>query len=118
MMTLAYILAGTILAAFISTGLVFTAFLAVSSAKKLRDAKIPMPLALTVVCYFWLIVGLVADYVYNWTVGTARFRKWHGGLYSSRIQDLIDGPRAALPAKALKWAALLNTVDPGHIKRV
>jgi hypothetical protein len=98
-------------------------FLVIASAKRIRDAGIEMPPALKATCFFWGVLGIVADSIYNGLVGTVRHRalphwlKWHGipvapELYSARIQRLVN----VGDPKALRWAAIMNAADPQHIR--
>jgi len=106
----------------ISTGVVMTGFLVIASAKRVLEAGINLPLAMKLTCLFWGVVAIAADSVYNALVGSGRFRawpkfnRWHGipypELYSARIQTLVR----AGDAKAIRWAAILNAADPGHIE--
>ncbi len=117
------IVAIALLVAALSTGFVMTGFLVIASAKRVLAAGVKLPLALKVTCLFWGVVGLVSDSIYNGLVGTVRFRewprwlKWHGipvapELYSARVQT----HSTAGDPKALRWAAILNAADPGHIR--
>lgn len=71
-----------------------------------------------------IFVGVPSDILYNLTIGTVRFREFpigeflRGNLtYTSRIKRLVRhrDPADARFVKALRWAKVLNIVDPGHV---
>jgi hypothetical protein len=104
------------LAAALATGFVMTGFLVIASAKRVLAAGVKLPLALKATCLFWGVVGVVADAAYQMTVGTVRFRELPRELlYSGRIQRLVREGSGWRLEKAKRWAAILNSADPGHI---
>lgn len=99
-----------------STFLVETAFVEVVAAKAMLKRGL-FTTELRLVAYFWLIVGYPADFVFNLTRGMIMFRTLRPGgwLFSARIDHYMRNPSACKRLDtAVRWAALLNTLDPGH----
>lgn len=98
---------------------VHTAFLALSSANRVRKAGIKLPRGLKVTAHVLLLVGWPADVFYNWTVGTLRFRELPKELtYSARVRRHCRESASVSEwryRKACAWRDILNVVDPGHI---
>jgi hypothetical protein len=73
----------------------------------------------------WIGKGLyyfaaLSDVIWNQTRGRWIFREWstRGLMFSTHVQYWVDhgiGPRRET---AIKWATLLNSVAPGHIKNL
>lgn len=104
-----------------STFGLYTGFMCLGSAKRIRDAKIPMPIGMKLSAYFWLAVGGPSDVFFNWTRGAWRFRDrnvFRTTMFTHRIQYFIDTADDWRLEEALYWAKIANTIDPGHIHRV
>lgn len=100
-----------------STFAVYTAFLALASAKRLRDAGVPIPWDMRAVCWFWYVVGWPADVLFNWLRGTWMYRESPREFtFSARVQRHYRKTGGKRKDKANEWAALLTGADPGHIK--
>ena len=100
----------------LSTFVVETAFVYVSTAKRLLESDLPFPMDMKAIAYFWLVVGLPADMIFNLTRGTFMFRELPRELlFTARIKrhQFTTGWRGK---KAKQWAKLLNFVDPGHVR--
>jgi hypothetical protein len=110
-----------VLAALLATFAVYTAFFALSTAKRILAAGVELGPFERLVCYVLLLVGWPADVVYNAIVGTWMFRewpKWHRLelTFSARVGRLVNSGDSERRAKALERARMLNAADPGHIK--
>lgn len=106
----------TLIFAIASTFLVETAFVEVVAAKAMLKRGL-LTTELRLVAYFWLIVGYPADAIFNLTRGVIMFRELnpHALLFSPRIDFYMRNPnRCKKLDRAVRWAALLNTLDPGH----
>ena len=103
---------------FLSTVTVEIAFTSLSTAKRLLDAGIDMPLDMKAVFYFLLIVGYPSDVLFNVFRGSWIFREFpREWLFSDRVQRHANGPRGTREhRKAMYWAKILNVSDPGHIR--
>jgi len=104
------------------TFFVETGFLVAMAAKPLRDFDARIPPDLLGVVYFWLVVGVICDVLFNWTRGTYMFREFPKEfLFSTRVQRHYDNAANANWATrrhrvARRWARILNAIDPGHIR--
>lgn len=100
----------------LATFAVETGFVYCITAKRLLDEGI-LPVDMKALAYFWLVVGYVGDILFNVTRGTWIFRElpkeW---LFSSRVGRLCLGPDGWRKDRALTWAALLNSISPGHVR--
>jgi hypothetical protein len=64
-----------------------------------------------------MLIGFLGDIVFNVFRGTFIFRELpHEWLFSSRVQRHIYHPELGHYTDALRWALILNTGDPRHIK--
>jgi hypothetical protein len=71
----------------------------------------------TFVVYFWLIVGVAADFVFNHTRGCLEFREGpRGVLFTQRVQYHVGHSAGWRYERALRWAYILNAVDDEHIR--
>lgn len=110
----------TVLAMVVATFVVYTAFMQVSSAKRALALWVRLPRDIRLVTYFWLIVGLAADVVFNATRGTLMFRELPRELlFTSRIKRHVRESANKSEwryRKACEWRDILNAIDPGHIR--
>lgn len=100
----------------VSTFTVETAFIQVVTCKALWKRGL-LSKEMRVGAILWLIVGYPADFVFNLVRGCWMFRELnpHGWLFSWRIDYYMRNPnRCKKLDKAVRWAALLNTLDKGH----
>jgi hypothetical protein len=95
---------------------IYTAFLALCTARAIQAQGVEIPYLVRVVAAFWLVVGYPADILFNWTVGVYTFREWRGWTFSSHIQSRVD--RGLWDDKTAMWARFLNAGAPDHIKRL
>ncbi len=109
-MWVAYLLISIVLIAFVTQ----TGFFVLATAKRIEAAGLRLSGFRRVVVYAWLLVGVPADALYNWLVGSwfylrDRPREF---MYSSHVGDLAR----AGDERGLSEAAFLNAALPGHIK--
>lgn len=103
----------------LATFVVETAFVYVATAKRLLKRNL-LALDMKLVAYIWLAVGYPADIAFNWTRGWIMFRRRpREFLFSETVQWIVDH-RSEVTIdqwqKAHQWAAVLNEIDPGHIR--
>jgi hypothetical protein len=83
----------------------------------IRERPADLPLDWKILLIVVLIVGFFGDIVFNVFRGTFIFRElpreW---LFSARVQRHVYHPELGNYNAALRWALILNTGDPGHIK--
>lgn len=96
--------------------IIYTAFLALCTARSIQARDIEIPKLVMFVAKFWLFVGLPADVIFNWTVGAWTFGEWRGWTFSSHVQQRVD--RGTWDHETKMWATFLNAGAPLHIKRV
>lgn len=100
----------------LSAFFVITGFVFVFSFKRLLDLGITAFWYIRVVAYVWLVVGGIADVLFNWIWGSIIYREfpkeWTFTARTRRHFYRVSGWRKA---KAERWAVLLNAVDPNHI---
>jgi hypothetical protein len=115
-MLLSKVVVWTLVAAILAPPVIYTAFLALASAKRIRDEGIPVPAGMRLTCLLLYVLGAPADVLYNWTHGSRYFKEWpKEWTFSARVQRHANGPIGWRRDKARRWGALLNTVDPFHI---
>lgn len=99
-----------------STFVVETAFVYCYSAKRLLDQGL-LPRDFKLIAYFWFAIGVVADFVFNHTRGCLAFREGPRGLlFTQRVQHHVDHSDGWRYDKAMRWARILNAIDPAHIR--
>lgn len=101
---------------------VITAFVFVSTAKRVIEAGVWCPWYVRLIAYLWLIVGIVADVLFNAFWGTLIFREFPRELlFTSRVKRHCRESASVSERrykKACAWRDFLNAVDPGHIREV
>lgn len=100
----------------LTTFTVETAFVQVVTCKALLKRGL-LSMEMRIGAIVWLIVGYPADFVFNLVRGCLMFREInpHGWLFSWRIDWYMRNPaRCKRIDTAVRWGALLNTLDPGH----
>ena len=118
----------------LTTFIVETAFIQAMTYKRFyKDGTLKnFPFEFRAQAYFWGILGLLADFVFNHTRGYMMFGLFAGPpgiLFSSRVQwwcddwaanryygYVVSDKTAARYAKAVRWKKILNAIDPGHIR--
>jgi hypothetical protein len=92
------------------------AFTSLPAARKLkRECWHILPADWKAALALWLLLGLIGDFVFNYTRAVVIFRELKGDiLFSNRIQRHVNEHR--WDALTRKWVTLLNTVDDQHIK--
>ena len=101
---------------------IYSAFLALCTAKRVIDAGVELPLGWRPLLYFWYAVGSVADVLFNYTWGAFVIygRPWKPEFraltFSAHTQWRVDNGR--WDDKTQLWARFLNEAAPNHIKRV
>lgn len=108
-----------------STVYVYVAFMALCTAKRMRDdarrGGYKLPRDLVAVCYALYITGVPADVIYNWTVGNWRFKAWRFNTpwkwtYTARVQWHLENPTRSTNYQAAElWGRILISGDPGHV---
>jgi len=92
-----------------------TAFFNVFATRCLLQSGVPLPWPIKIEAYFWLAVGYPADIIFNWTYGSFVFREWpREWLFSDRIRRHVLSSDRRSRRIALRWARLLNAIDPDH----
>ena len=100
----------------LATFVVETAFAYVSTAKRLLESGVKLPFDMRCTAYFWLIIGLPADFVFNVLRGSIIFRERpHELLFTSRVKRHLRSGPGWRRDKAYLWAEILNAIDPNHV---
>ena len=108
----------------LSTGVLFTAFPAVTNMKRLYKDRLlwsVTPPAMKATAVFWGVIGVICDVYFNWTRGAWIFREapWKSiGTFTSRVQRHLDHAPVGSRRRrvALEWAAIGNALDSGHFR--
>lgn len=95
-------------------------FLGYPTIQRLKDEDHDFGWIVKVPIYFGLIVGLLADIVFNAVWGTIIFRElpqWHKRelLFTSRLKRHWYRGTPENRARAKPWVKRLNAIDPGHV---
>jgi hypothetical protein len=109
-MWFAYIAISFLLIAFVTQ----TGFFVLATAKRIEASGLKLSGFRRIVVYFWLVVGVPADFLYNWFVGSWFYLhdRPREIMYSSHVGDRAR----AGDERGLSEAAFLNSALPGHIK--
>jgi hypothetical protein len=109
-MWLAYLVISLVLIAFVTQ----TGFFVFATAKRIEAAGLRLSGFRRVVVYFWSVVGIPADWLYNWLIGSWFYLRDRPRevMYSSHVGDLAR----AGDERGLSESAFLNAALPGHIK--
>jgi len=100
----------------ISTFVVEVGFVYVMTCKRLK-AKGLLRRDFALNAYVLFVPSLLGDFWLNMTRGSWMFRELpHELLFSSRVQRHVNESSGRDLATALEWAAILNEIDPDHIK--
>lgn len=92
---------------------VFSAFMALCTARSVQEAGVEFPPGMLTVARIWLLLGWPADVLFNATWGSWIFKEWRGLTFSAHIQLRIDN--GLWDHKTVMWALFLNAGDPsGH----
>ncbi len=105
---------GKLLAISVLSWLVLGAlFLGYPTLQRLSKIRDQLHWTITIPAYFGFAVGLLADIIFNATWGSVIFRSPPKELtFTERVQRYADNG----DARALRWAARINMIDPEHIK--
>lgn len=99
--------------------LVVTGFVFVFSVKHLLAAGAWCPWYVKAIAYVWLVLGGIADVLFNIVWGSLIFRELpklpHELTMTARVRRHFAKGSGWRQAKAAKWASMLNAVDPGHV---
>ena len=92
-------------------------FFAYPTVYRLKDQKDEFGWVVKVPLYLWLVVGLLADIVFNFTWGTAIFRELPNEfLFTDRLKrHWYAVGNAKQKDRAYSWVRRLNLIDPGHV---
>lgn len=109
-MWILWLLLSLVLIAFVTQ----TGFFVLATAKRIEAEGLKLTGFRRAVVYVWLMVGVPADALYNWLIGSWFYLKDRPRelMYSSHVGDLAR----AGDERALKEAAFLNAALPGHIR--
>jgi hypothetical protein len=96
---------------------VVTAFVFSFSVMRLTSEQVWCPWYVQVIAIVWLVVGTVADAVFNVLWGSVIFLELpHELLFTDRVQRHYARTNGDWRhAKAAQWREFLNAVDPGHV---
>ena len=95
--------------------LVVTGFVFVFSVQRLLETGAWCPWYIRAIAYVWLVIGGIADVLFNAVWGSWIFRERpHEWTMTARVKRHVRGS-GWRKAKALQWAEMLNAVDPGHV---
>lgn len=96
---------------------VITAFVFTFSLKRLIAPGTWCPWYIQPIAVVWILIGVVADFVFNLLWGSVIFRELpHELLFTDRVQRhyaRTDGNWRH--AKASQWREFLNSIDPDHV---
>lgn len=101
----------------LATFVVETAFVYCATCKRLLEMGL-LPRDMLAAAYVWLVLGGLADVVFNLIRGTIEFRewpRWGEWTFSARVKRHVRTADDWRRIKADRWARLLNAIDPGHI---
>jgi len=91
-------------------------FFAYPTVYRLKDQKDEFGWIIKVPIYLWLVVGLIADILFNITWGTIIFRELpHETLFTDRLKRHWYGDSSRQRRRAKPWVRRVNLIDPGHV---
>lgn len=100
--------------------IVITGFVFVSTVLRVLEAGVWCPWYVTLVARLWLVVGVLADVVFNVVWGTLIFRELPRELlFTSRVKRHCRESASSSEwryKKACNWRDFLNAVDKNHIR--
>lgn len=109
-------LAGLLFVAIASWLILGGLFFAYPTVYRLKDQKDEFGWVVKVPLYLLLLVGVIADIVFNATWGTAIFRELpHEFLFTKRLKRHWYGASEKQKERASPWQRRLNLIDPGHV---
>lgn len=99
---------------------VITGFVFVSTVLRVLDAEVWCPWYVKLIARLWLVIGVVADVVFNVIWGTVIFRELPRELlFTSRVKRHCRESASDSEwryRKACDWREFLNAVDKNHIR--
>ena len=105
-----------LIAALVSWLILGGLFFAYPTVYRLKDQKDEFGWIIKVPLYLMLLVGVLADIVFNVTWGTVIFREWpHEFLFTDRLKRHWYGNSKKQQDRAFPWQRRLNLIDPGHV---
>ncbi len=92
-------------------------FLAYPTVHRLKDNyKDQITWRLKIPVYLWLIIGIVSDVIFNWTVGTVICLEFpREFLFTDRLKRHWRGDDEKMKKRVDRWVKLVNMIDPGHV---
>lgn len=91
-------------------------FFAYPTVYRLKDERAEFGWVVKVPLYLWLLVGLIADIIFNVTWGTAIFRELpREFIFTDRLKRHWYGNDNKQKDRADPWVRRLNLIDPGHV---
>ena len=92
-------------------------FLAYPTVQRLKhEHRDEIDWRLKVPVYLWLIIGLTADALFNWTWGTVICREFpREFLFTFRLKRIWYGNDEKAKERVKNWVRVLNLIDPGHV---
>lgn len=91
-------------------------FFALTYSRTLRDKGIELSSVVVVPLYAFLVAGVIADAIFNATIGSVIFRElpkeW---LFTARIRRHLSSSDSRRRTAAERWATRINKIDPGHV---
>jgi len=92
-------------------------FLAYPTVQRLKHNHIDeIDWRLKVPVYLWLVIGLTADVLFNWTWGTVICREFpREFLFTDRMKRHWRGNDEEMKDRIKNWVRVLNLIDPGHV---
>ena len=91
-------------------------FFAYPTVYRLKDDKDEFGWVVKVPLYMWLLIGVLADIIFNVILGTIIFRELpHETLFTDRVKRHWYGDNKKQKDRAFIWQWRLNKIDPGHV---
>ena len=91
-------------------------FLAYPTVRRLKRENHSFGIVVLVPIYLALVIGLVADVIFNALWGTVIFRElpkeWS---FTDRLKRHWHGGDKVQMKRALPWVDRVNAIDPGHV---
>lgn len=101
--------------AWIVLGMLFPAY---PTIHRLHKEGVKLGLVIRIPMFIALVLGLLADVLFNAIWGTLIFRElpkeW---LFTDRLKRHWRGENAKQIGRAANWVHRVNLVDPGHVVR-
>lgn len=114
LLTIAAWVVGLGIASWLVLGGIFLAYPTVRRLKAEHRDEISWRLKVPV--YLWLVIGITADVIFNWTWGTIICRELpREFLFTDRLQRHWYSDDLRMQRRIERWVKLVNMIDPGHV---